>query len=159
MTVLARYLIALVICFHGLVYVIFALYSPYLGSLGWRGSSLLLGNSIVGQTLKMLTIDLWAVAGVGLIATGITIAFISFFRRFWRPLAIGASLVSILSLWVFWDGQQSSFSSQGGIGMIVSLAILTAAIVLPTFLSRSSMGRVGLKKESRVEINREAGTA
>ena len=149
---LTRYLIGLVVGFHGMVYLIFALYSQYINSAGWKGSSLLLGNAITGDTLKAFTMGLWAIAGVGLIATGIAIAFAPWLHGLWRPLAIGASLVSLLSFVIFWDGQTASFTSQGGIGMFLSLTILVGAIAFPKALG--ALGFEKRKDESKLMVER-----
>jgi len=127
--VLVRYLIALVVGSHGITYVMFALLGQ--AFVEWRGSSWLLGSTITGDTLKTLTLALWVITGVGFIATGIAIAFASSLQGFWRPLATGASIVSVLSFAIFWDGQMARFTDQGGIGMVLSLMILISTIVFP----------------------------
>jgi hypothetical protein len=131
LSVLVRYLIALIVVSHGITYIAFdwmGVSGAYQFA-GWKGSSWLLGSAITGDALKTLTSAFWAIAGVGFIATGIVIAFSPLLQGFSRPLAIGASTVSILSFAIFWDGQTAHFPGQGGIGMILSLIILVSAIV------------------------------
>ena len=130
LTLLARYLIAFVVASHGIVYIGFGIESGKV-SAGWRGNSLLLGNAITGDMLETLVIALWAIAGVGFIATGAAIAFSPSLQGLLRPLAIGTSLVGILSFAAFWDGQTRLFASQGGIGMVLSTIILVSAMAFP----------------------------
>ena len=130
LSVLVWYLIALIVVSHGITYIAFVV-SGANKFVGWKGSTWLLGSALTGDALKALASALWAIAGVGFIATGIAIAFSPSFQGLWLPLAIGASTVSILSLAIFWDGQTAHFADQGGIGMVLSLIILISAIVLP----------------------------
>ena len=98
----------------------------------WEGSSVLLGNIIPADALRSLTTVLWLIAGTGILFTGIAIALASRFPHLWRPSAIGATLVGILSFAVFWDGQGAQFVNQGGIGLVLSVGILAGAIVPST---------------------------
>jgi hypothetical protein len=52
----------------------------------------------------------------------------------WRPLAIAASAVAVLSFLVFWDGRFESLFAQGAVGMGVSLVLLLAAVAFPEVL-------------------------
>ncbi len=130
LNVLARYLIASVVASHGITYTMYAALNGQTLA-GWRGSSWLLGSVATANTLKTLTLALWVMAGVGFIAAGIAIAFPSSFQGFWPPLAIGASLVGLLSFAALWDGQVQLLARQGFIGAVLSLIILICAIVLP----------------------------
>ncbi len=129
--VLFQYLIALVVFFHGVVYL-----NGGLGRLkgiyeGWKGSSVLLRKTITGDKLMRLTRALWAIAGIGTILTGIVIALASTFHGLWQPVAIVASAVAILSFAVSWDGQVRRSPNQGIIGMALSLIILLGAVAFP----------------------------
>jgi len=98
---------------------------------GWKGTSWLLGSAVTGDALRKLCVVLWAVAGLGLLAAGIALAFASSSQSAWRPLAIGASAVGILSFLAFWDGQGRRLFEEGAVGAVLSLALLVAALVLP----------------------------
>jgi len=130
LVLLARYVIALAVARHGITYLVCPTQVGRVSE-AWRGSSWLLGTTITGKPLKTLTIVLWAIAGVGFIVTGTAIAFTPLLLGSWRPLAIGASSVAVLSFAAFWDGQMALFASQGGIGMLISVVIFINAIVLP----------------------------
>jgi hypothetical protein len=127
-----RVIIGLFIAAHGLVYVV-APFTPMAPGIsqGWKGSSAVLGTAFSSDNLKSLTVGLWVLAGIGLLAAAATIIFTSLVPGLWRPLAIGASLVGIASFIVFFDGQAQQFVNQGGIGMIISLGIAGAASAFP----------------------------
>lgn len=122
-----RWLVALLVAAHGFVYL-----SAARGVLpifeGWRGTSWLLGRAVTGEALKQLSLVLWAVAGVGIIAAGVAMGFAPDATGLWRTLAAAASAVGIASFFVFWDGQVSRLFEQGVLGVAISLAILASAI-------------------------------
>ena len=127
-----RYLIALFVGFHGLVYLI----APYWVKWGgWKGSSALLGSSLTGDSLKLLSNSLWVVAGVGLLAAGVAIAFAHLAPGLWRPLAIGGGLVGAASFAFFWDGQVDLLVDEGVVGMILSLVVFSGATAFPQAFS------------------------
>ena len=112
--------------FHGLVYLI----SPFWVTFQeWKGVSFLLGNTVSTQSLRTVSSWLWIIAGIGLLAAAITIALATFSPGLWRPLAVFGGVSGALSFAVFWDGQLQQFTNQGGIGMIISLVIVGAAVV------------------------------
>ena len=129
-TTALRYLIAFVIGSHGVAYLMYALQSGKVLE-GWAGQALLLGSIFSGRRLEALAVTLWAVAGIGLLCTAVAFGLWSSGSDYWRPIAIGASLVSIASFAVVWDGRAMGFAPEGGIGMIISAIILAGAIGLP----------------------------
>ena len=128
---LIRYLLALVVSFHGLVYMVTPLSS--LSSTvysGWKGSSALMGSFVTGDALKSLTTALWLIAGVGIFCAGIFMVLASRFPHLWRPLAMVGTSIGMLSFVIFWDGQTAGFVNQGGIGLVLSGAIFVGALTL-----------------------------
>ncbi len=120
----------LFIAAHGLVYLATPLTTlSQTVFQGWKGSSALLGSSLGADALKSVTTWMWIVAGVGLVAAAITIIFTSLLPGAWRPLAISASLIGVASFIVFYDGQTQLFVNQGGVGLVISLAIAGGASV------------------------------
>lgn len=133
MTSWVRYLIAVVVAGHGLVYL-----NAARGVLpvfdGWRGRSLLLGGAVTGGALRRLDVVLWTGSGAGLVAAALAVAFAPTAHAVWRPLAAAASAVAVLSFFTFWDGRRESLLAQGAIGMALSLLILLAALAFPQVL-------------------------
>lgn len=131
MEIWLQYVIALIVIFHGLVYLTGGLFRvPGLFE-GWKGRSLLLRQALTGGTLMRFTRSFWFIAGIGTVSTGIVIALASYVPGLWQPLAIAASVVAIVSFAVSWDGQGRRSVNQGLIGMLLSLAILLGAMVFP----------------------------
>lgn len=123
-----RYGIGLFIAAHGLVY-----FTTPFTSLSqsvfqeWAGSSALLGTFLTSNALKSVTTWLWILAGIGLVAAAATIIFISVLPGVWRPLAVGASIAGVASFIIFYDGQTQQFVNEGGVGLVISLAIAMGA--------------------------------
>jgi len=133
---LLQYPIAFIVVSHGLVYLIFGamsitktgfpqVYGP------WKGRSIALGQAIQRDSLKSLTEALWLLAGVGLIIGGAAIGVSSLLPGYWRPICVCASIAGVTSFAVFWDGQVEQFANQGGVGMIISLAIIAGSVLFP----------------------------
>jgi hypothetical protein len=129
-----RYVVALLVVVHGLVYV-----NAARGVLpvfdGWSGTSWLLGDAVGAEALRRLALALWVVAGLGLVATGAAIGFALPGAAAWRVVAIVASAVGVLSFFVFWDGRADRLVAEGVLGMLASLAVLAAALALPRVLA------------------------
>jgi hypothetical protein len=131
-----QYMVAFFVGSHGLVYLIFGALSisgPGFPQVfrTWRGSSAMLGGAVGSASLRTLAEYLWIIAGIGIIAAAIAIGLASLFPGFWQPIAIVGSVVGIASFAVFWDGQTAQFANQGGIGMIISLGIISGAVLFP----------------------------
>ena len=128
-TTVLRYLIAFVIGSHGVAYLMYASQSGKVLE-GWAGQALLLGSVFSGRRLETLAVTLWAVAGIGLLCTAVAFGLWSSGSDYWRSIAVGASLVSIASFAVVWDGRAVGFAPEGGIGMIISAIILLGSVGL-----------------------------
>jgi hypothetical protein len=132
-----QYLVAFMVACHGLVYLVFGAVSfsgagfPQVFQ-PWKGTSALLGGTFAGSSLRLLTEYLWLIAGIGLLAAGIAIGLASSLPRVWPPLAIGAGIIGMASFLIFWDGQVPQFANEGGIGMVISLAVISGAALFPS---------------------------
>ncbi len=125
-----RYLIALVVGSHGFIYIRFmgmGLLGPSQLK-GWQGSSMLLGDAVTGDGLKTLLAVLHVSAGVVILACALTIAAAPRAPGWWRPLAIAGGLLGLAAFAFFVDGQAGLLVEEGGIGALISLALLTGAI-------------------------------
>jgi len=138
MRAVLRYLIAFVVSLHGLIYLVTPVSSLSSAVFaGWKGTSVLLGSLITGDALKWLTTGLWLIGGAGIVCACVAFVLMSRFPNLWRPMAIGATLVGMLSFIIFWDGQAAEFVNQGGIGMVLSAMILVGALTFPRFVAPS----------------------
>jgi hypothetical protein len=122
-----RWVVALLVACHGLVYL-----NAARGVLpvfdGWNGRSWLVGPALSTEALKRISVALWAVAGAGSIAAAAAFAFAFSAPGVWRPLAGAASAVGVASFLVLWDGRPKRLVAQGAIGLLLSLLVLVAAL-------------------------------
>jgi hypothetical protein len=133
-----RYLLAFVVSVHGLIYIVTPLSSLSTTVFaGWKGSSVLLGNAVTGDALKSITTALWLIAGAGIVLAGVSFVLVSRFPHLWRPVAIIATMVGMLSFIIFWDGQTGEFVNQGGIGLVLSAMIFAGALGFSRYVAPS----------------------
>jgi hypothetical protein len=68
-----------------------------------------------------------ALAALGFLSAGLGL----FFGAGWaRTVTLGAAGFSVLIYLLFWDGKFHAMPDQGGIGLLISLGILVAALLL-----------------------------
>jgi hypothetical protein len=126
-----RYMIAFVIAAHGLIYFVFGIGRLPEPLKGWTGTSWLLGSAITGDKLKALAFVLSRIAGIAMLACGVTVAFVHPTHGLWRPLAMTGAVFGILLFAVFWDGRTEHLVNQGVIGVAVSAALFVSALLFP----------------------------
>lgn len=97
----------------------------------WKGTAWLLGSNVMGSQLRTLVITLNIVAGIATVACAVAIGFAPLLPGWWQPLAIISAVVGITAFAVFWDGQIRLLFKEGGIGALISLALLVAVIAFP----------------------------
>jgi hypothetical protein len=124
-----RYLVAFVIGSHGVAYLMYASQSGKVLE-GWTRRALVFGTTFSGDRLEAVATALWVVAGIGLVCTAVAFGLWFPMLDYWRPIAVGASLVSIASFAVVWDGRAEGFAPEGGIGMMISAIILVGSVGL-----------------------------
>jgi hypothetical protein len=63
---------------------------------------------------------------IGFLAAGLGL----FFRAgWWQPVTTGAAGLSVLIYLLFWDGKFHDLPDQGGVGLLISLAILAVVLM------------------------------
>ena len=116
---------------HGLVHLLYTGQSQRLfelrpGMLWPDGSwafSKLLGD---GPTRYLATFAL-ALAALGFLVGALGL----FFRQdWWRAAAVGAAVLSSVIFLMFWDGKFQALDAHGGIGLLISLALLGSMLLL-----------------------------
>jgi len=68
----------------------------------------------------VLTALVFAAGGLGLFSG----------QAWWRPAAVIAAILSSAIFILFWDGKFKELDSQGGVGLLLNLAILVVVLVL-----------------------------
>ena len=124
-------ILAIFFILHGLVHLLYAGQSGRFFELRpgmtWPNSawvfSTLLGDP---PTRRLVTVSL-ALAALGFFTGSLGLFF---HLDWWRLAAVGAAGFSCVLFILFWDGKSLALPEQGGIGLLISLAILGIALFL-----------------------------
>jgi uncharacterized membrane protein YphA (DoxX/SURF4 family) len=127
---LLRIFFGVFIILHGLVFLLYfgqnqRLFELRPGMVWPDGSwafSRLLGDSAVRKLASIALI----LAAIGFVTAGLGILLSSTWRR---AVVVGAAVFSSLIIILFWDGKLHKLDDQGGIGLLINIAILIAAFV------------------------------
>lgn len=125
-----RIIVAVFVVLHGLVHLLYVGQSARLFELqsglvwpdGSWAFSRLLGDSAtrtVASACCVLAAPGFVAGGIGLLAR----------QPWWRPLVAGAAAFSASALLLLWNGQVERLDDQGGIAVLINLAILMALLV------------------------------
>ncbi len=119
---------------HGLVHLLYAGQSGRFFELApgmtWPDGSWLFSRLLGDPTTRLLAAVALALAALGLFASGLGL----FLRQDgWRPAAVGATVFSAAIFLLFWNGKFQALAEKGGVGLLISLALL--AVVLFAKLS------------------------
>lgn len=127
---LPRIFFGVFIILHGLVFLLYfgqnqRLFELRPGMVWPDGSwafSKLLGDSAVRKLASIALI----LAATGFVTAGLGILLSS---TWWRAVVVGAAVFSSLIIILFWDGKLHKLDDQGGIGLLINIAILIATFV------------------------------
>lgn len=127
---LPRIFFGVFIILHGLVFLLYfgqnrRLFELRPGMVWPDGSwafSKLLGDSAVRKLASIALI----LAATGFVTAGLAILLSS---TWWRAAVVGTAVFSSLIIILFWDGKLHKLDDQGGIGLLINIAILIAAFV------------------------------
>lgn len=126
-----RILIGTVIAAHGVGHLFFLVPTLGLAQWGLTGRSSLLNGHIPELAVKVVGGALWLVVIAGFVAAGIGVLSQ---QEWWRAVAIGSAVVSLLGLALFWQPVQPVYSAG-----LMDIAILVA-LLLVHWLSVSLVG-------------------
>jgi hypothetical protein len=115
---------------HGLVHLLYAGQSWQLfelsSGLTWPDGSWLFSRLVGDETTRLLATVFLVIAALGLVTSGFGL----FFRAdWWRTLTVASAVFSSLLYLVMWNGQFQRLPDQGGVGILINLAILTLILV------------------------------
>jgi len=121
----------LFIVLHGLVHLWYVVLSQKLVAfqpeMGWTGRSWLLTNVLGDSPTRSIAGLLYVLATIGLMVSGIGVMARG---EWWRPVLIGSTILSSVTLLLFWDGSTDLIVQKGLIGLVINGAILIAMTVL-----------------------------
>jgi hypothetical protein len=115
---------------HGMVHLLYAgqswrlfVLSP---ELTWPDGAWLFSRLLGDEATRLLATIILVLAASGLAAGGIGV----FFRAdWWRTVTIASAVLSSLLYFVMWNGQFQRLPDQGGVGILINLAILMLILV------------------------------
>ena len=126
-----RFSISLFIILHGLVHLWYFTLSQRLvefkPEMGWSGRSRILSGLLGDSTVRSLASTLFVVAAIAFVISGIGILGQA---DWWWPMLVGSATLSLVILFVFWDGSMRLVIQKGLIGFLISSAILLMALLL-----------------------------
>ncbi len=121
---------------HGLVHLWYVVLSQgwvkFQTEMGWTGVSWLLTGFLGNKMTHILATIFYSVSAIAFVLSGIGF----FAEQNWtRTALITASIISTLTILIFWDGKLSQPVERGLLGLLISLGVLIAAFVFkwPSF--------------------------
>jgi len=118
------------IVLHGLVHLLYFAQSQRIFELRpgmvWPDDSWVFSRLLGEKSTRLLASALCLLAALGFIAGGIGLFF---GQPWWRNVSVAAAAISILMYILFWNGKLQKVDDQGGVGILIDIAIL-AVIVL-----------------------------
>jgi uncharacterized membrane protein YphA (DoxX/SURF4 family) len=126
-----RFIFGALIVLHGLVHLLYfgqsAKYFELKPGMVWPDGSWafsrLLGDGVARNLVSILLL----LAAIGLVVAGVGI-FVG--QAWWRPVVVGVAAYSSVVFILFWNGRMQNLDGQGGIGLLIDMAILIAVLIL-----------------------------
>ena len=126
-----QFVVGVFIVLHGLVHVLYAGQSARRFELKpgmvWPDGSWTFSRLLGDEATRNLASISLVLAAIGFVAGGIGI-FVG--QTWWRPVVVGAAALSAVVYILFWNGRMQNLDGQGGIGLLINLAILVAVLIV-----------------------------
>ena len=129
-----RILTSILLILHGLVHLLYfgqsARYFELQPGMVWPDGAWTFSKVVGDETTRLIASILLIIAAMGFVAGGAGLIF----KQGWgRPLVSSVSIFSSLLYLLLWDGTFRQLDNQGGIGILINLAILVATLIWPNF--------------------------
>ena len=126
-----QFVFGVFIVLHGLIHLLYAGQSARRFELKpgmvWPAGSWAFSRLLGDEATRNLASISLVLAAMGFVAGGIGILAS---QAWWRPVVVGAAALSAVVFSLFWNGRWQNLDGQGAIGLLISLAILVAVLVL-----------------------------
>jgi hypothetical protein len=125
-----RLIISVFIVLHGLVHLLYFGQSQRLFELqpgmAWPDGSWAFSRLLGGEGTRLLASIACVLAAIGFVAGG---AGMLLRQAWWRPVLVSAAAFSAVVYILFWDGKMHRLDNQGGIALLINLAILVSVLL------------------------------
>ena len=126
-----RFIIGLFIVLHGLVHLLYAGHSlrrfELQPGMVWPDGAWAFSRLLGDQATRLLASISCVLAALAFVAGGIGILLK---QAWWRPVVVVSAVFSAVIFVLFWNGKMERLDNQGGVGILINLAILVAVLLL-----------------------------
>ena len=123
-------LIGIFILLHGLVHIWYVTLSQgwveFQANMGWTGKSWLLSNLLGNDVTRMFATIFYGLSTITFLVAGFGLLAKQDWSRVWM---IAASVVSTITILVFWDGNIGMPVEKGLLGLLINIGILVAILM------------------------------
>jgi hypothetical protein len=126
-----RIIIGIIIILHGLIHLLYfgqsARFFELQSGMVWPSGSWAFLKILGDGTTRILANISLVLAAIGFAVGGLALLF----QQAWfQPVVAGAAILSILIYILFWNGKFLNLDNQGGVGILIDLAILVSMFTL-----------------------------
>jgi hypothetical protein len=123
-------LLGIFILLHGLVHMWYVTLSQgwveFQSNMGWTGKSWMFTNLLGNEVVRLIATIFYGLSTIAFLLAGVGI----FARQDWSRLwMIAASIISTITILVFWDGNLSMLVEKGALGLLINIGILVAILL------------------------------
>lgn len=131
MNLFVRIVFGVFLILHGLVHLLYLGQSQKFFELQpgllWPDGSWAFSRLLDTRITRLLASALCILAAIGFVIGGIGILAA---QAWWRPAVLGSSVFSIVIFILFWDGRFQKLDQQGGVAILINIALLVAVYIL-----------------------------
>ena len=125
-----RFIVGAFVVLHGLVHLFYFGQARRLfelqAEMTWPDGSWAFSKLLGDAAARWLASVACAVAAIGLVAGG---AGILLGQPWWRPVIVASAAFAAVVFVLFWNGRMQRLDYQGGVGVLIDLAILASVLV------------------------------
>jgi hypothetical protein len=93
----------------------------------WPDDSWALSRLFGDRVTRGLTSITFILVAMGFVAGGVGLIFN---QPWWHPIVVGAAAVSSVMIILLWDGKPHKLDNQGGVGLLINLALLALLLIV-----------------------------
>ena len=125
------FMFASFIILHGLVHLLYVGQNQRLFELRpgmtWPDDSWAFSRLFGDRATRGLTSITFILVAIGFVSGGVGLIFN---QSWWHPFVVGAAAVSSVMIILLWDGRPRKLDNQGGVGLLINLALLTLLLIV-----------------------------